>query len=148
MRGRYAGRADLECVLYRASPWEKAFRFKQAVGTWERASSVIRGQLEADHPPAPVEEVTLCLANLSGGLGVQGSLLPDVREGRERRLIEAERQLQDRMKGERALYRIASIAPWHPAPEMRALQTPIDASGKDAIRPLAVPLARDGQGGT
>ncbi len=139
MRGRYAGRADLECVLYRASPWEKAFRFKQAVGTWERASSVIRGQLEADHPPAPVEEVTLCLANLSGGLGVQGSLLPDVREGRERRLIEAERQLQDRMKGEHALYRIASIAPWHPAPEMRALQTPIDPSGRDSIRPLAVP---------
>ena len=139
MRGRFAGRADLECVLYRASPWEKAFHFKQAVGTWERASSVIRGQLEADHPLAPVEEVTLCLANLSGGSGVQGSLLPDVREGRERRLIEAERQLQDRMKGEHALYRITTIAPWHPAPEMRALQTPINPSGRDAIRPLAVP---------
>ena len=32
-----------------------------------------------------------------------------------------------------------SIAPWHPAPEMRVLQVPLDPSGGDTIRPIALP---------
>ena len=34
MQARYAGGVVLECVLYRAHPWRKEFRFKQAVGDW------------------------------------------------------------------------------------------------------------------
>ena len=55
------------------------------------------------------------------------------------RLLEVERELQARTNGGRVLHHVASIAPWHLAPEMRALQTPIDPTGADAMRPLAVP---------
>ena len=141
MEGRRAGRADLECVLSGALPWRRTVHFKGGAESWERASRVIRGRLEADHPRAPVEEVTLTLAGITGGLGVQMGLLPDIREGQERRLLEAERELQARAGGGHALYRMAQVAPWHPAPEMRAVQVPIDPSGKDAMKPLSTPAA-------
>ena len=139
MRGSYAGGAALECVLYRAHPWEKDFRFRQAAGDWQRASRIIRGQLEADHPQAPVEEVTLALSRLTGESGMQLSLLADLRGDRERRLAEAERQLQARTGGRPALYRVVEVAPWHPAPEMRAMQVPFDASGTGGMKPLSLP---------
>ena len=139
MRGRYAGGAALECVLYRAHPWEKDFRFRQAAGDWQRASRIIRGQLEAGQPQAPVEEVTLALSHLTGESGVQLSLLADLRGDRERRLAEAERQLQARTGGRPALYRVVKVAPWHPAPEMRAMRAPIEASGIDGMKPLSAP---------
>ena len=139
MRGRYAGGAALECVLYRAQPWQKDFRFRRAVGDWERASRIVRGLLEAEHPQAPVEEVILALSGLTGESGMQLSLLADLRGGRERRLAEAERQLQARTGGRPALYRVVEVAPWHPAPEMRAMQVPLDASGADGMRPLSLP---------
>ena len=139
MRGRYAGRAALECILERASPWRKTFHFKQGIGDWERASTVIRGQLQADHPQAPVEEASLTLPGLTGESGAQMGLFPDLRKDRERRLVETERQLQAHAGGGHVLHRVASVAPWHPAPEMRALQMPVDPAGADAIRPLATP---------
>ena len=139
MRGRYAGRAALECVLHRAAPWERQFRFKQAVGDWERASRIIRGQMDMNHPQAPVEEATLTLSNLSGESGMQLSLLTDLRGDRERRLAGAERQLQARMGGKPALYRVVPVAPWHPAPELRAMRVPLDPSGADGMWPLALP---------
>ena len=43
------------------------------------------------------------------------------------------------MGGRHALHTIARVAPWHPAPEMRALQVPVDPSGRDAIKPLQTP---------
>ena len=142
-RGRYASRAELACLLHGAPPWEKAFHFRQGVGGWEGASRTIRRQLEDDHPEAPVEELVLELAGLGEGAGEQAGLFPDVREGRERRIAEVERQLQERLHGGPALYRMAPIAPWHPAPEMRVLQVPLDPSGRDAMRPLALPTPVD-----
>ena len=139
MRGRYAGGAALECVLYRAAPWERLFHFKQAVSDWRPASRILRGQLEAQHPQAPVEEVTLALSNLTGDSGMQLILLPDLRGDRERRLAEAERQLQARTGGRPALYRVARVAPWHPAPELRAMRVPLDPSSADGMRPLSLP---------
>ena len=151
IRGRYAGGAALECILYRAQPWRKEFHFKQPVGDWQRASRIIRGQLEAEQPQAPVEEVTLALSHLTGESGVQLSLLSGVHGDRERRLAEAERQLQARMGGRPVLYRVVRVAPWHPAPEMRAMRVPIEASGIDGMKPLSAPYpvaveeGRDGQ---
>ena len=139
MQGRYAGGAALECILHRAQPWRKDFRFKQAMGDWERASRIIRGQLDADHPQGPVEEVTLALSHLTGDSGMQLSLLADLRGDRDRRLAQAERQLQARTGGKPALHRVVEVAPWHPAPEMRAMQVPIDASGPGTMRPLSLP---------
>ncbi len=139
MRGRYAGGATLECVLYWAAPWRKDFHFKRAVGDWQRASRILRGQLEADQPQAPVEEVTLALSNLTGESGMQLSLLSDLRGDRERRLAEAERQLQARMGRRPALYRVVPVAPWHPAPELRAMQVPLDPSGAGGMKALSLP---------
>ena len=82
-RGRYASRAELACLLHGAPPWEKAFHFRQGVGSWEGASRTIRRQMEDDHPEAPVEELVLELAGLGEGKGEQMGLFPDVREGRE-----------------------------------------------------------------
>ena len=150
MRGRYAGGAVLECILYRAHSWEKDFHFKQAVGNWQQASRIIRGQLEAERPQAPVEEITLALSGLTGESGVQLSLLADLRGDREQRLAEAERQLQARMGGRPVLYRVVEVAPWHPAPEMRAVRVPIEASGIDGMKPLSAPtpvLVEEGQDG-
>ena len=139
MQGRYAGGAELECILHRVQPWRKDFRFKQAMGDWERASRIVRGQLEADHPPAPVEENILNLTNLTGDPGMQLSLLTDLRGDRERRLAQAERQLQGRTGGKPALHRVVPVAPWHPAPEMRAMRVPLDASSPGTMRPLSLP---------
>ena len=94
---------------------------------------------EADHPQSPVEEATLALSNLTGESGTQLSLPSDLRGDRERRLAEAERQLQARTGGKPALYRVVPVAPWHPAPEMRAMQVPLDTSGAGGMKALSLP---------
>ena len=143
MRGRYAGRADLRCALYEAVTWERSVHFKQSAGSPQRASLIIRGRLEVDRPQAPVEEVALALADLTGESGVQMGLLPDVREGRERRLVEVERQLQSRTGGIGVLHRVAEVAPGHPAPEMRSVQVPVDSRGREGLRPVSTPVATE-----
>ena len=147
MRGRYVGAVSLECTASRSQPWEKVVRFKQPANTWEAASVVVRSQVEAAPPQITVEDVTLTLSEFTGESGTQMGLLKDVHEGR-RRLEEVERQLRARMNGEHSLYRVAEVAPWHPAPEMRALQVPIDPSGADAIKPLHSPRPVEVQEGT
>lgn len=139
MKGRYAGLADLLCAASGWPSWEKSVRFKQPVGSWEKASPVVRSRLETDRPSTPVEDVTLTLSGFAGESGTQMGLLKDVRDDRWRRLVEADRKLQPLMGGGHALHRIAEVAPWHPAPEMRVLQVPIDPSGRDDIRPLHTP---------
>ena len=141
MRGRYAGRASLECVLDRASPWEKSFHFKQGAGSPARVYFIISNRLETDHPQAPVEEVALALSDLTGESGTQMGLLPDVRDSRERRLVEVERQLQARTGAGSVLRRVAKVAPGHPAPEMRAVQVSVDPRGREGLRPISTPVA-------
>ena len=139
MRGRYAGRANLRCALYGTAAWERVVHFKQSAGNPERASFIIRSRLETDRPQAPVEEVMLTLAGLTGESGVQMGLLPDVREGRERHLVEVERQLQSRTGGVSVLHRVAEVTPGHPAPEMRAMQVPVDSRGREGLKPISTP---------
>ena len=143
VRGRYAGWAGLLCALVEGSSWEKAVHFKRGVGRWEEAAAIMRGQLASDHPLAPVEEITLTLGALSGGSVVQMGLLPDVQRDRHERLLEVERQLQAKTNGRRTLYRIAEIAPWHPAPEMRAVRVPVEPLAGNEMEPLAAPVAVD-----
>ena len=148
MRGRYAGSAELLCAASGWPSWEKIVRFKQPVGSWEKASPVVRSRLEVDRPRTPVEDVTLALSGFTGESGTQMGLLNDVRDDRRRRLVEADRKLQALMGGGHALHRIAEVAPWHPAPEMRVLQVPIDPSGRDDIRPLHTPKPVEVREGT
>ncbi|MCE2423408.1 MAG: hypothetical protein J4G03_08925 [Gemmatimonadetes bacterium] len=139
MQGRYAGHAALECALYRSPPWERQFHFKQAVGDWGRASRILRGQMESDHPQAPVEEATLALSGITRESGVQMNLLPNQRGDLERRLDQAERQLQARTGGRPVLHRIIPVAHWHPAPELRAMQVPLDPANSGGMRQLSLP---------
>ena len=69
MRGRYAGSAELLCAASGWPSWEKSIRFKQPVGSWEKASPVVRSRLEADRPRTPVEDVTLTLSGFIGESG-------------------------------------------------------------------------------
>lgn len=149
VRGRYAGWAELQCSIVDGASWEKAVHFKRGVGRWEEAASIVRGQLESDHPSTPVEEVSITLGALSGGLAVQMGLLPDLQKDRHERLVEVDRQLQAKANGRHSLYRVAEVAPWHPAPEMRAQRVPIDPLAENEMQPLASPVAvavREGRG--
>ncbi len=138
MRGRFARQAALECPVFGAAPWEKTVNFQEGAGRWERASFIVRSRLEAEPPEVPIDGLTLTLSGFTGESGAQLGLLPDARDYRRSRLVEVERRLQARAAGNPALYRVVEVAPWHPAPEMRAVQTPLDPlSG--SIRPLLVP---------
>ena len=138
LSGRYAGAAALQCTAAGWQPWEKVVGFREPAGAWERASSAVRSQVEVDPPQIPVDDVTLTLSGFTGEASAQVSLLRDVHDGRRRRLVEVERRLRERMNGHQ-LHRVVEVAPWHPAPEMRAVQVPIDPSVRDVIRPLYSP---------
>ena len=139
MRNKCAASAFLRCDAPGWPSWETSVSFMEPAGTWERASAGVRSRLESDPPHIPVEDVTLTLSGLAGESGTQMGLLNDVRDDRRRRLVEVDRKLQPLMGGGPALHRIAEVAPWHPAPEMRALRVPVDPSGGDAVRPLHTP---------
>ena len=143
MRGRYAGAVTFHCLLLNAPAWERTLRFKQPSGSWERASEIITPQMEQDHPLAPVEEISVTLSDLSGDAGMQMGLLGDRRRDRHERLLEARRGLRAHLKGGsgNALYQVLDVAPWHPAPEMRALRVSIDSSTGDDATSLAKPTA-------
>ena len=141
MRGRYAAAATLSCLLNNAPPWEKSIRFKQAAGSWEKASAIITPQIEGDHPEGPVEEIALTLSALTGEPGMQMGLLQDHGKDQHHRLVETEKGLQAHMNGRHALYQILDVAPWHPAPEMRALRIPIGSSGSDDVEQLSMPVS-------
>ena len=141
MRGRYAETATLTCALEDAPTWEKAFHFRTGVGSWRRAAEMIKRRLETEYPQAPIETITITLAQLGGATGEQGSLFPDLRHDRERRLLETERKLQARLNGQRSLRRLVEVAPWHPAPELRTVHVSIDPSADDGLRPLTAPTA-------
>ena len=148
MRGRYAGKAVLECALETGPTWTMEFSFKGGVGNRKRTLSIIRPRLEEEHPSGPVEDVTLTLDDLIGESGTQLGLLPDARESDKRRLVEVDRDLRAHTGGSPALYRVVGVAPWHPAPEMRALRVPVDSSARDEVRSLSSPVpvvVREGQ---
>ena len=139
IRGRYAGKVHLECAVFRAAPWQKSIAFQEGVNRWERASFIVRSRLEAEPPEVPIDDLTLTLADFTGESGSQLGLLPEARETRQQQLAEVERRLQTRTAGTSALYRVVNVAPWHPAPEMRAVQAPMDQAGAGGIRPLMAP---------
>ena len=148
MRGRYAGKVLLECALEGGPTWAREITFKEGVGNRNRALSIVKARLEEEHPSGPVEDVTLTLDELTGESGTQLGLLPEVRESNKRRLVEVDRDLRARTGGSPALYRVVGVAPWHPAPEMRALRVPVDSSARDEVRSLSSPvpvIVREGQ---
>ncbi len=85
--------------------------------------------------------MSLTLSNFTPESGTQMEMLRNTRNDMHERLVEVDRKLKPLMGGGHALHTIARVAPWHPAPEMRALQVPVDPSGRDAIKPLQTPQA-------
>ncbi len=141
MQGRQAGLAELACILVDAPAWQKTLHFGRGAAGRERASYIMRSQLEMDHPQAPVEELTLTLGRLVATTGLQLDLLPDIRRDCHKRLVEVAQGLQAKTKGRDVLFQVRNVAPWHPVPEMRALQVPVSSSGKGELRPLSRPTS-------
>ncbi len=139
VEGKNAGGLHLLATAPGRPVWEICAHFKQPVGAWEQASPIVRSRLQADPPRHPVEEVTLTLTDIARRSNRQLGLLPDARTDRLQLLIETDRRLRPLMGGGPALYRIADVAPGHPVPEMRFLQTPIDPSAPAVLRPLSTP---------
>ena len=139
MLGRKATGVTLECSCESALSWRKSIHFKRGVHSWKQASSIIKQQLEPDPPRTAIEEIRLTLTDLSGASGVQLGLWADPKKIKWRRLREAERKLRSKMSADHILHRVVEVAPWHPAPEMRSVQVPLDRSGNYSIRPVATP---------
>ena len=142
LRGRSAGRVDLLCPVYVSAPWQRTVNFQEPIGDWERAARVVRGKLQAAPPDAPVDGVTLTVSGISSAQGWQPGLFPDFRGMREARILSAERRLQTRLESGAVLHRVSAVAPWHPVPERRAVQTPVDPMAP-GVRPFLVPKAVD-----
>ena len=66
--------------VYGTAPWEKTINFRAGIGQWEKASFIVRSQLEAEPPEVPIDGLSLTLSNFTGESGSQLGLLPDVRE--------------------------------------------------------------------
>ena len=126
LRGRSARRIELTALGQGEPPWEKTVHFREGVRHWQAAAPVLQRQLAADHPAAPLAELVLALADLGEEAGEQLPLFPAVQGNRSRCLAEAERQLLARCGGGPVLHRLVPVAPWHPAPEQRVLQVPLD----------------------
>ena len=139
MLGRQAAGVALECTLEHTLSWRKSIHFKRGLHRWEHASSIIRRQLEMDPPRIAIEEIRLTLTNLSGASGVQLGLWQDPKKIKWRRIQDVEKKLRSKMPAGHILHRVVEVAPWHPAPEMRSFQVPLDRSGNYSIKPVAVP---------
>lgn len=139
MLGRKASGVVLECTGDRALSWRKSIHFKRGLHRWEQASSVIRRQLATDSPRTSIEEIRLTLTDLSGTSGVQPGLWADPKKVKWRRIQDVEKMLRSRMPAGHILHRVVEVAPRHPAPEMRAVQVPVDRSGNYSIKPVAAP---------
>nr|MDE0500765.1 hypothetical protein [bacterium] len=140
MLGRQAAGVTLDCRTESAPSWRKAISFKRGVPGWEKACPIVRRQLETDPPRIPIKEIRLTLTDLSGASGTQLGLWADPKQVRWRRIRDTERKLRSRTLGDHILHRVVEVAPWHPAPEMRSVQVPVDRSGDYAIKPVAAPV--------
>ena len=138
MRGRCTSQVAVSCVLSRMPPWEHTFHINPGAQNWEQASYVIGTQLDAALPEAPIEEVTLTLSHFTRAGGLQRGLLDKAPDDRKQRLEEVEQRLATRFGGH-AIYQVVEVAPWHPAPERRALQISLNVTGQDAIKPVSAP---------
>ncbi len=138
MRGRGTSRIAVSCTLHGLPPWEHVFRLNPGAQTWDQASRVIGTQLESHLPAAPIAEITLTLSHFTQAGGQQLGLLAQSADDRRQRLEAVARRLAARF-GSQTLYQVVEVAPWHPAPEMRALQIARDDRGQESIRPVAAP---------
>ena len=149
LKGRNVGAASIRCGVFGAPAWEKTINFKRPPASWEGASFAVRSLLETDRPNVPIEDVTLTLSRFGSETGAQLGMMEHARQDRSRRLVEVDRRLRGRSNGDHSLYKVVEVAPWHPAPEMRAMQVPVEPTAGDLMKPLYPPTpvsVREGRG--
>ena len=139
MRGRFVGKAAVECGVIDAPAWSRTYAFKEGLGSPELALSAIKARLTTDPPQRAIEEVSLALSDFTGEPSAQGGILRNTRDSSAERLVDVDRRLQPHLNGSPALYRVVDVAPDHPLPEMRVVQVPIDPSAAQRMKPLNLP---------
>jgi nucleotidyltransferase/DNA polymerase involved in DNA repair len=124
IRGRYVRTASIESQILRHSPWSKRFAFKDAVGSKERALSILKGRLDTVELPGPLEDMRLTLAGFTGESGIQASLFSDVRK--KEQLREMMRQLEALLGRRPPIYQMRGVEQWSRIPERRQALVPFD----------------------
>jgi hypothetical protein len=140
VRGKYAGRADLECSATGTLPWRREYAFKERLGSPSLVLLAINSRLLPDPPRFYVEEVSLALSDFAGESGAQGRLLQDTNQRGDGAVEELAQRLQSRSQGKPALYRVVRVHPDHPLPERRSVLVPVNPEAADDVRPVHQPV--------
>jgi hypothetical protein len=122
--GRYVRTATIQGQVYRRSPWVRQFVFKEPVGSWDRASFIVKNALETVTLEGPLEDLKLTLAGFTGETGRQGSLFAEVRQRDQ--LREMVRQLEAQGSRVSPIYQIRELEPWSRVPERRQVMIRFD----------------------
>ena len=146
--GPLRGQGDAGVRPRKRRPWSGRSTSNSRWGVGNRPPPLVRRQFERELPVAPVEEVSLTLSSITGEVGTQAGLFRDAQKDRDVRLLDAGRQIQARINGNHALYRVVDVAPWHPAPEMRAGAGSHRPVGRGGMKPLSMPVSMAVQEGS
>ena len=141
MKGRYVGKAAVQCSIFQSPTWTKDIAFKDPAGSWERLTFGIRSHIDMSELPGIPEDILLTISNFTPERGRQSGFLDkkEEREHRARKLEEVDRLLQIRAGGKPALYHSVEADPGHPIPEMRSFLISLDPSVPASIKPLKSP---------
>ncbi len=143
MRGRYAGMASLRCAATGWPSWERRISRRQLgeriacrpeqAGVGPTGHSRGGGDAHPIQPDGRARDPDGTLRRPAQGPGAEDSGDGEAAAGQAGRVQCAVQG------GEVAPWLPGSLAPWHPAPEIRALQVPVDPSAREAVRPLHSP---------
>lgn len=140
IRGKYAGKADVELSSTGSPTWRRGYAFKERLGSPDKVVVAIKSRLLSDPPRFHVEELSLSLSDIAGENGSQGRLLTDVRGAGDGPVAELAQRLQTRTRGKPSLYRMVNVDPGHPLPEMRSVLVPLNPESADDVRPVNRPV--------
>jgi nucleotidyltransferase/DNA polymerase involved in DNA repair len=139
MRGRFVWKVTIECTLVNKPAWSRTFQFKEGLGNANKVMFALESRWEAGTPSGAVDSLCLMLSDFTGELSTQPSLISDVRNNTKRLFEEMDAHLRSQKRG--SLYRIVSVDPKHPLPEMREMQVPVDPLSMNKIKSIKIPIA-------
>ena len=124
LKGKYIRKAHMQGGVLNRPPWAKPFVFKDAISNKVRMLSAIRASLETVEVPGALEDLRLTLSGITGDLGIQYSLFPDMR--RQEQLRETIKQLEVRLGTRPPIYQVRDMEPWSRIPERRQVLVEYD----------------------
>ena len=146
MGGELVRRIILEAqVLGDNAAWRKEFVFKRPVNSSEGAFFPLKGMLESLTLPGPLEELKLTLLDITGDIGMQVSMLSEVRQ---QAIIEKTvEELSIRLRATPPIYHIRSADLDSIIPEYRKVLISIGSKELKAVnRPVPIEVWRDRNG--